>query len=700
MKQFRSSYNRIVYLTCIALILIASAIEGGQYLRERRNTISNLETQVDEYASNINVRARSTQGYVEGLRETAEQYLYYIKNFNMSSPLWKYLKQLPGEDMYSLDLKPDEKTRVGNLAGYGVLGQQDQETLDELQMALLLSSAFQVAFEHTHGSVWVYYDSIRGFQSLFPWVPPSKPEYYKAISKDRFLLQAGPDQNPQRLNLWSPPYLDGDTNGSRFSRGYVVSNISPVYLDNQFLGAISIDIALSEFERIISNFHIPTGDLILFDEGGKVLGHNALDREEPLESFLESSIGREIMNSLKNAPRQTFQVEDNLVYMHKLTSAPWTLVYIAKPRFLFEGDVIHGLEDILIIALCLIFVVGIGYFVVTRDFISPAQKLLNHIEAENKGEPSEPTDLPKQWAEWFTIVSNIFKENRTLMEDLESRVKLRTQQLQKKNKKLEKALDDLKRAQDQIILQEKLASLGALTAGIAHEIKNPLHFIINFTDISIESLDDLKEGLTTEQAKHVKEVAENMTRVLEHANRADSIVKGMLSHARGSNGNFEYADLNKLITEAADLAYAGFCGKENPFPLHIKTDLDVSLPEVKVSSQDLSRVFLNIANNACHAMYEKLQSHTEGYNPILLISTQKNKNSILITIEDNGTGIPKSVQKKIFHPFFTTKETGKGTGLGLSLSYEILTKQHQGDLWLESEPNVFSRFYIKVPLDS
>ena len=333
---------------------------------------------------------------------------------------------------------------------------------------------------------------------------------------------------------------------------------------------------------------------------------------------------------------------------------------------------------------------------VIRDFISPVQKLVDHISKENQGIKSSPQNLSSRWRPWFEIVSRIFSENRALMVDLENRVKLRTKQLQQKNYQLEKTLTDLKKAQNQIIVQEKLASLGALTAGIAHEIKNPLNFIINFSDLSLEYLQELKEKIPNEN-ELFSQIEQNIVKTREHAERADSIVKGMLAHARGSTGEITTFNLNKLLDEAIELAYIGFQGKENYFTAKITKNFDPNLKDIRGSQQDLARVFLNIINNACFAMYEKLKQLGDDYQPELIVKTQDKGDAIEIIFEDNGPGISRSIIKKIFNPFFTTKDSGKGTGLGLSLSYDIITHQHHGHITVESKVGSYSKFIIELP---
>jgi len=697
MKKFRSNYNRIIYLTCIAFVMIAFGIEVTQYYRDRESSVKDLKNTVDEYASNLNVRARTAQGYVSGLKTSAENYLYYIHHLGLKHPLFPQLTQMENSPLYTLNVEGLNKKRVGNLTGIGDFGTFGDDIKAELQMALFVNSGFEVALKNNPGSVWVYYTSVHDFQNLYPWLPPSQPSYYADISKQEFMDQAGPRLNPQKNNFWTRPYQDGGVEGSRYRRGQIVTNAEPVYDGNQFIGVMALDVSIRELQRVVGKFPLSAGSLILLDKRGDLLTSHSVEGDESDWEAVWNEHKEDIIEFVKTPHYDIQSVNGMLMYSRELISAPWVLVYVVDANHLFRSDLERGFEDILLIAFSLIFVVGVGYFVVVRDFITPAQKLVEHIERENRGEPSEIKNMPAGWREWFVIVSNIFAENRSLMSNLENRVRRRTNQLQKKNIQIQKTLNDLQKAQNQIIVQEKLASLGALTAGIAHEIKNPLHFIVNFTDVSLESIDDITKD-NPHYEPEFQVIRQNMERVKEHGLRADSIVKGMLSHARDGESKFEEVSLNRLVMEAVNLAYLGFCGKEHHFYLKIKKVLDKNLSPINVSPQDLSRVILNIVNNACAAMYEKLEGTAgKDYKPELIVKTYAENESAVIEIEDNGMGMSKAVLNKIFNAFFTTKGSGKGTGLGLSLSYDIVTQQHHGEMIVESNQGEFSRFFIKIP---
>jgi signal transduction histidine kinase len=704
-KPFRSGYNWIVCLTGLALVLITLGIEYFQYNRNRELILIDLKNRLHEHTLNVNLRARAIQGYVTGLKTAAENTLFYIKTFQTTSPLFSDLKNNAAGNAYALNIQDQKinQAMVGNLTGLGSLESLSQAIKTELNMALLLNTYFEIALKNNRGAVWVYYTSKNHFQNLFPTSPSLLNTYHPALENKFFFQGALPLNNPSRKNFWTPAYQDGIADGIHYQKGIVVTNSSPVYEGDTFLGIVSLDLSLSELNRVMQRFETPEGILLLINKEHQVLATNAINSaplsEEKIlkfEKVVDPSLVHVIDQEMKSPSGWFLSENKSLVYVMDTHEAPWFIVYIASTSKLFAHTFYETLEDIFAITSILIFVVGVGYLIVIRNFISPAQKLVDHISKENQDIKSTPQNLPTRWKPWFDIVSHIFAENRTLMTDLENRVKLRTKQLQQKNTQLEKTLSDLNKAQNQIIVQEKLASLGALTAGIAHEIKNPLNFIINFSELSLEYLEELKGKISNENELFAL-IEQNMLKTQEHAERADSIVKGMLAHARGSTGEIESFNLNKLLEDAIDLAYVGFQGKENYFTTKITKKFDAKIENIEGSKQDLARVFLNIVNNACFAMHEKKEKLGDAYQPELIIKTKNQKNSVLITFEDNGPGMSTGLMKKIFNPFFTTKDSGVGTGLGLSLSQDIIIHQHHGHLSVESKLGQYSKFIIEIP---
>jgi signal transduction histidine kinase len=278
-------------------------------------------------------------------------------------------------------------------------------------------------------------------------------------------------------------------------------------------------------------------------------------------------------------------------------------------------------------------------------------------------------------------------------------------QKNKAKTRIEKAYADLKSTQAQLIHSEKMASLGELTAGIAHEIQNPLNFVNNFSEVNKELISEMVEEVDKGNTEEIKTIAfdvqENMEKILHHGKRADAIVKGMLQHSRQSSGKKEPTDINALADEYLRLSYHGLRAKDKSFNAEFTTDFDNSIGKINVVPQDIGRVLLNLFNNAFYAVNEKFagnrSSLTNDYKPTISVQTKKIDDKIEIKVSDNGNGIPQNIIDKIFQPFFTTKPTGQGTGLGLSLAYDIM-KAHGGEIKVETKEGVGTKFIIYLPL--
>lgn len=274
--------------------------------------------------------------------------------------------------------------------------------------------------------------------------------------------------------------------------------------------------------------------------------------------------------------------------------------------------------------------------------------------------------------------------------------------IQEARKKAEETLQELLSTQKQLIQSEKMASLGELTAGIAHEIQNPLNFVNNFSEVSNELIDEmnaeLDKGDITEAKTIAADIKQNLEKIAHHGKRADAIVKGMLQHSRSGTGQKESTNINALCDEYLRLAYHGIRAKDSGFNAILETDFDNSIGSVLIQPQEMGRVILNLINNALYAVGEKKNKGIEGFEPKVKITTKQKNGSIEICVEDNGMGIPAQVKEKIFQPFFTTKPTGQGTGLGLSLSYDIV-KAHKGALKVESQEGLGTSFTITLPMN-
>jgi signal transduction histidine kinase len=296
----------------------------------------------------------------------------------------------------------------------------------------------------------------------------------------------------------------------------------------------------------------------------------------------------------------------------------------------------------------------------------------------------------------FADQSVVAIQNARLFESVEARTR-----------ELAKSLGDLRTTQDRLVQTQKLASLGQLTAGIAHEIKNPLNFVNNFSGVSAELIDELKEtlGKVKVDANTLAEITEltntlrdNLDKIIQHGKRADSIVKNMLLHSREGSGEHRPVDINALVDESVNLAYHGARAEKQGFNITLERSFDPSAGEVDLFPQEITRVLLNLISNGFYAATkQKEQNKSEGYEPTLTATTKNLGDRVEITIRDNGTGIPPEVREKLFNPFFTTKPAGEGTGLGLSITHDIIVKQHSGSIEVDTQPGEFTEIRIILP---
>jgi len=334
---------------------------------------------------------------------------------------------------------------------------------------------------------------------------------------------------------------------------------------------------------------------------------------------------------------------------------------------------------------------SLGLLFSTGLFLSSPLSLLVYVAMRFKEIIKEVRENAKQ----------VVKLSEEKKEQALNQQKILQEEVKRQTAEIRTTLDNLKSTQSQLIQSEKMASLGELTAGIAHEIQNPLNFVNNFSDVNKELLEELKAEANKGNVDEVKAIADdvinNEEKINHHGKRADAIVKGMLQHSRTSSGQKEPTNINALADEYLRLSYHGLRAKDKSFNAQIKTDFDKSIGNINIIPQDIGRVVLNLINNAFYAVSEKKKQNLDGYEPTVIVSTKKNNGKVEISVKDNGNGIPQKVLDKIFQPFFTTKPTGQGTGLGLSLSYDIV-KAHGGELKVETKEGEGSEFIIQLPV--
>ena len=304
------------------------------------------------------------------------------------------------------------------------------------------------------------------------------------------------------------------------------------------------------------------------------------------------------------------------------------------------------------------------------------------------------TEKQIELVETFADQAVIAIENVRLFESVEARTR-----------ELAASLENLRTTQDRLVQTQKLASLGQLTAGIAHEIKNPLNFVNNFSGVSAELIDELQDTLKgpidDKVRAEIKELTDtlqgNLDKIVQHGKRADAIVKNMLLHSREGSGEHRPVDINALVEESLNLAYHGARAEKQGFNITLKRSFDPAAGQADVFPQDITRVLLNLILNGFYAATKRKEADSDGYEPTLLASTRSLGDRVEIRVRDNGTGIPSEVKDKMFNPFFTTKPAGEGTGLGLSISHDIIVKQHGGSIEVETEPGEYTEFRIILP---
>jgi len=546
-------------------------------------------------------------------------------------------------------------------------------------------------------------------------------------------------QIPKELNkaCWSEPYYDEGA-GNAVMSTYSV----PIYKEEngrkKITAILTADVSLDWLQDAMDSIKIcETGYGYIISSNGTIVTHpkREMIMNETIFSISDSQkspLLREVGKNMIRGESSFAEFEYHNVNTGKLS---W-LAYAPIPTNGWSVGIVFPVDEFMadvnkltmnLVALC---VIGLSFvlfviILIARSITGPLRTLTNaagnfaqgdfnvqlpHITSHDeigrlndsfiymqKALASTINDLKEASEKLKASYDKLEEYNRTL----EQKVDERTSELRKKN-------DELVSAQAQLVQSEKMASLGQLTAGIAHEIKNPLNFVNNFAELTVdlatelrEELDKLTENLTAKDRDYLQGILDDITnnakKISDHGKRADSIVKGMLLHSRGKTGEKQPTDINALLAEYINLGYHGMRARDANFNLKIQADYDPAVGMVNAVPQDLSRVFLNTINNACYSTNEKKKVRQDAYFPVLRATTKNLGDTVEIRIWDNGTGIPPEIIDKIFNPFFTTKPAGQGTGLGLSLSFDIVVQEHQGQMNVNSTVGKYAEFVIVIP---
>lgn len=524
-------------------------------------------------------------------------------------------------------------------------------------------------------------------------------------------------KNPPR-SIGTPVYVpELDT--------WLISMIVPVHISGAPAALLAARLNLNKLrERLEAHQYKKTGQLFLIDANGKEVfdqAHrdlSALNVVQEATALLRSGSRAEGVTSYQLSGGEkvlaSYAFPLNLQWaVIAETAEAKAYLAVSKMRRTLTYWVLLGLA---------LTVFGVAIF--SRQISRPITNLSKVADQISSGNFEVAVNYPAKddigvLAKSLVNMSQALKENfakiaaqkdeiEEYSKTLAQKVEMRTQELKEKNLALENTLTQLKQTQNQLVVQEKLASLGALTAGIAHEIKNPLNFVNNFAALTVDLAAELntevlqsQNHLDEKNRQNIQEILDtiqlNATKIVEHGKRADGIIKSMLEHSRGDIGEMQSTDLNKMLEDFMNLAYHGMRAQDPGFNVKIEKHFDPHLGLLKINPQALSRVIINICNNAFYATRQKQKKTGTEYQPTLTMTTSGIGNSAEIRIRDNGSGIPQTIVDKIFNPFFSTKPTGTGTGLGLSISYDIVTQMHKGELIVQTEEGQYTEFIIRLP---
>jgi two-component system NtrC family sensor kinase len=479
-------------------------------------------------------------------------------------------------------------------------------------------------------------------------------------------------------------------------------------------GVSIAEVNLKLIRELVSQIKVgASGQAYVVDAQGRLISHPDISlvlRNTDMSKLVQVQAAQaEGTDTAPDALQSAINIQGQEVLTASAPIAPlgWTM-FVELPVTEAYASLYQALQRLAIVLLVAsIFAVLAGIFL-ARRMVGPIQALRTGAARVGSGDFGQRISIRtgdelEGLADQFNDMGARLQESYS---DLEQKVEQRTAELRERTTQLTQSLDDLRTAQDRLVQTEKLASLGQLTAGIAHEIKNPLNFVNNFSALSGELIDELGEVLssTSLDNKTREEIDElthmlkgNLEKVVQHGKRADSIVKNMLLHSREGSGEYRPADINAIVEESLNLAYHGARAEKPGFNITLQRSLDPAAGMIDAYPQEITRVFLNLISNGFYAATKRKEAEDSSFEPLLSAATKDLGSKVEVRIRDNGAGIPEHVKERMFNPFFTTKPAGEGTGLGLSMSHDIVVKQHGGTIDVMTEQGVFTEFVITLP---
>lgn len=710
-RSFFARYNKIICLVYGAVTISAAVLFSFLYSNNYEAMVQLVNLRLFEQTQAFNNVLRVRYDAVKAMQRQARRFLLNDHTLFKTPGL---LRDIPELNSYYLVGQNGEGNPESVLVGRGSSKNLSPLIHHEQQMACSLMPLVSVLRNQIQSVVNFHYTSAQNFYFLYPKAQNNETVFDPSVYEREYYKRSLPD-NPDEDNqqvFWTDIYQESGSSGTP-----LITCAAPVYLKREYKGVVAIDFTLASVDVFLKSIYHRFGHFLVVNDFDTVIAE-AKTKVGTIIPKVKKNLSEVIPKDLP-LDLKAFDTENGLtqvggywVFVADTDFAPWKIVfYIAQEDITFETlkHILPGL--LMVLMFTTLFLIGTNRLI-ANEFIEPTKLLVDHIVMRGNQLITSDQNLRAPWTGWFNAISNVFEENRALVGKMErhilkldEKVVQRTKDLSRNNLQLQKTLDELKKAQNQIITQEKLAGLGALTAGIAHEIRNPLNFIINFAETSRSFSEEFQELIAKTHKKPsaqawedledlARQLLGNMEKITEHGRRADAIVHSMLTHARGGEEHPQSVDLHTILEENIVLCLAGF--KRHGFSPRIEQEFDDNLGMVTVYPQDLGRVFLNIINNACYAMQEKLKANPD-YEPVIRIQTEALDDHFRVKIHDNGPGIPKELRRKIFNPFFTTKPSGEGTGLGLSLGFDIIVNQHQGNLEINSELNSHTEFVLTLP---